>query len=57
MTQEELEEFIDSLSSDQFQKIKTFFDTMPMLKHTVKYKCSTCGEDKETTIEGMNSFF
>ena len=54
---EELGEFIDSLSSDQFQKIKTFFDTMPMLKHTVKYKCGTCGEDKETTIEGMNSFF
>ncbi len=56
-SEEELEEFIDSLSSDQFQKIKTFFDTMPMLKHTVKYKCGTCGEDKETTIEGMNSFF
>ena len=56
-SEEELGEFIDSLSSDQFQKIKTFFDTMPMLKHTVKYKCSTCGEDKETTIEGMNSFF
>lgn len=56
-SEEELGEFIDSLSSDQFQKIKTFFDTMPMLKHTVKYKCGTCGEDKETTIEGMNSFF
>ena len=56
-TEEELEDFIDSLSSEQFQKIKIFYDTMPVLKHTVKYKCSTCGEDKETTLEGMNSFF
>ncbi len=28
-----------------------------VLKHTVKYKCTTCGEDKETTIQGLNSFF
>jgi DNA-directed RNA polymerase subunit RPC12/RpoP len=27
------------------------------LKHTVKYKCGTCGEEKETILEGMNSFF
>ena len=56
-TEEELEEFIESLNSDQFQKIRSFYDTMPVLKHTVKYKCSTCGEEKETTIQGLDSFF
>ena len=56
-TDEELEEFVDSLSSEQFLKIKNFYDTMPVLRHIVKYKCSTCGEDKETTIDGLNSFF
>ena len=56
-TDEELEEFIDSLNSDQFKKIKEFFDTMPTLKHTTKYKCETCGEEKETTLQGLNSFF
>ena len=56
-TDKELEEFIDSLNSEQFQKVKGFYDTMPVLRHIVKYKCSTCGEDKETTLEGMNSFF
>ena len=49
--------FFDSLTSDQFLKIKDFFETMPTLKHTVKYKCTTCGEDKETTVQGLNSFF
>ncbi len=56
-TGKELDDFLDSLNTQQFMKIKDFFDTMPALKHTVKYKCETCGEDKETTIQGLNSFF
>ena len=56
-TDKELDVFFDSLNSKQFQKLKNFFDTMPVLKHTVKYKCKTCGEEKETTLQGLNSFF
>ncbi len=56
-TDEELDEFIDSLNSQQFKLIRNFFDNMPILKHTVKYKCNTCGEKKETTLQGLNSFF
>ena len=56
-SEKELDEFIDSLNTQQFTLIKDFFDTMPMLKHTVEYKCDICGEKKETTISGLNSFF
>ena len=56
-TDEELDEFIDSLNSQQFKLVKDFFDNMPVLTHTVKYKCETCGEKKETTLTGLNSFF
>ena len=56
-SEKELDEFFDSLTTDQFTKIRDFFETMPTLKHTVKYKCLTCGEDKETTVQGLNSFF
>ena len=56
-TDKELDEFVESLNTQQFTLIRDFFDTMPVLKHTVKYKCETCGEDKETTIQGLNSFF
>ena len=56
-TDEELDEFIDSLNSQQFNLVKDFFDNMPILKHTVKYKCNTCGEKKETILQGLNSFF
>jgi hypothetical protein len=56
-TDEELDEFIDSLNSQQFKLMREFFDNMPVLKHTVKYKCETCGEKKETILQGLNSFF
>ena len=53
----ELDEFIDSLNTKQMEKIRDFFNTMTTLKHTVKYTCKTCNEKKETTIQGLNSFF
>ena len=56
-TDKELDEFIDSLNSQQFKLIRDFFDNIPVLKHTVKYKCETCGEKKETILQGLNSFF
>ncbi len=56
-SEKELDDFLDSLNTEQFLKIQSFYETMPQLKHTVKYKCTTCGEDKETTIQGLNSFF
>jgi len=56
-TEKELDEFVDSLNTKQMDKIRNFFETMPTLKHTVKYKCETCKEEKETTVQGLNSFF
>ena len=53
----ELDEFIESLNTSQMNKIREFFESMPTLKHTVKYKCNTCKEEKETTVQGLNSFF
>ena len=56
-TSKELDEFIDSMDTKQFAKIKEFFDTMPKLQHTINYKCVKCGEDKEVTLQGLDSFF
>ena len=56
-TDKELDDFIDSLNTKQMDKIRNFFETMPTLKHTVKYNCKTCGEEKETTVQGLNSFY
>lgn len=53
----ELDEFIDSLNSEQFLKIRKFFETMPKLKHEVEYTCSECNHVNVVTLEGLNSFF
>lgn len=56
-TKEELIEFIDGLSQNQFEKLSAFFDTMPKLKHTIKWKCAGCGCDEEVDLEGLANFF
>lgn len=55
-SREEIDTFMDDLSADTLIEIKRFFDTMPKLRHEMKYKNKN-GEDKTFVIEGMQSFF
>ena len=57
MDSAELEEFLESMSHDQFIMIQYFFDTMPKLKHTVKVKNPNTEVESEVVLEGLNSFF
>jgi folate-dependent tRNA-U54 methylase TrmFO/GidA len=58
-TKKELKEFILNLSQAQFDKINTFYETMPKLQHTFKVTCKNkkCKNKEERTIQGMQSFF
>ena len=56
-TKKELTEFIESLSSSQFAKIKDFLEGMPTLRHTVTWKCSKCDKTAPIVLEGIDSFF
>ena len=56
MNQKELQEFIESMTTDQFQKVTEFFTTMPKLKHTVKVTNPNTGVENEIVLEGMQSF-
>jgi hypothetical protein len=56
-TDEELDEFIDSLSTDHLDKINNFFETMPKLTHTVKVKNPKTKKTREVVIEGFQNFF
>jgi len=57
MTKEEIVEFLEQLSSKQFQDIQKFFDTMPKLSHTLKVQNPNTGVESEITLEGFQSFF
>jgi hypothetical protein len=53
----ELDEFIDSLSTEAFEAIGKFFETMPKLLHVVKVKNPKTNVESEVIIEGIDSFF
>tara|TARA_B100000029_G_C17536330_1_gene945016 strand:- start:287 stop:970 length:684 start_codon:yes stop_codon:yes gene_type:complete len=57
MDQDELEEFINSLSTEHLEKINEFFDTMPKLTHAIKVKNPNTKKTGEVLIEGIQSFF
>jgi len=56
-TPEQKVEFVESMTAQQLQKISKFFDTMPRIRHTVKYKCKGCGQEDTVTLEGLADFF
>jgi hypothetical protein len=57
MSESELEEFIDSLTSDQFSKVTDFFDTMPKVQYSVEVTNPKTKKKGEVVIEGIQSFF
>jgi hypothetical protein len=56
-TKEELMNFINNLTTDQFNKIEQFFETMPKLYYDVHYTCPVCKKEHHKVLEGLNSFF
>lgn len=56
-TQEELIEFLNNLTSDQFEKLQKFFYTMPQLRAYITYTCPVCNKVHNKYMEGLASFF
>ena len=54
---EELISFFDQLTSQQFQEVQAFFDTMPKLQHTVKVINPKTKVESSVTLEGLSAFF
>ena len=57
MNEKDLDEFIESMSHQQFEKVQQFFATMPKVKHVVNVKNPNTGVESEIVLEGMQSFF
>lgn len=57
VTSKELDEFIDSLPTETFEKMAIFFDTMPKLTHVIEVKNPKTEVTSEVVIQGMESFF
>ena len=49
--------FLESLSHQQFEKIQTFFESMPTIKHEIEVENPKTGVKSTMTLSGMNDFF
>ena len=57
MSEKDLEEFIDSLTGEQFEKVGEFFETMPKVQHAIEVTNPKTKKKGEVVIEGIQSFF
>ena len=57
MSDTELAEFLDNMTTEPFEKIQNFFTTMPKIIHVVKVTNPKTKKKGEVVIEGIESFF
>lgn len=53
----EIDEFIESLSLEQFDKISNFFASLPQLRHKESWNCEKCGSENNVELKGLQNFF
>ena len=56
-SKEEMKKFIESLTSEHFQKIQTFFNTMPRLQHELEVENPKTKVKSKVVLSGLQSFF
>ena len=56
-TKEEMQTFLESLSTDVFVKIQNFFNTMPRLQHEVEVENPKTKVKSKIMLSGLQSFF
>ena len=56
-TKKEVNEFLESMNSNQFKEIETFFTTMPKLSHTIKVTNPKTKVESDVVLEGLAAFF
>ena len=57
VSNKELVDFIDSMSTDNLESIGVFFSTMPSLTHMIKVKNPKTKKNVEVELSGLQSFF
>ena len=54
---DESKAWVEGLTNNQFEKIQSFFETMPTLRHVLKVKNPKTKVVNEVVLEGLSDFF
>ena len=53
----DLQSIIDQMSSDQFLKLKDFYESIPKVSKNIEFTCGSCNNENKLKMEGLASFF
>lgn len=56
-SKEEIEEFVYSLTKEQFDRLEKFFVTSPKIVQHIECDCPKCGKHNISKLEGLQNFF
>jgi phage pi2 protein 07 len=56
LSEKDISDFIDQLTTEQFEKVMVFFNTMPKVRHTVTFVNPKTSAINEVVLEGLESF-
>ena len=56
-SKEDLTNFVNNLTQEQFSKLQKFFETMPKLEKVIEFDCPVCKYHHKQTIQGLEGFF
>ena len=56
-SKKDINDFLDSMNSNQFKEIESFFETMPKLTHVVNVTNPKTKVKSDVVLEGLASFF
>lgn len=56
-SKESVLEFVDSMTTEQFERVADFVNSAPAIKQDVTFKCKSCGHDNLHELKGIDDFF
>ena len=54
---EEIDDYLGSLTQQQFDGVKAFFETLPRLEKEINLNCKKCKNETTMTLRGLTDFF
>ena len=57
LSKKELDEYVNHLTTRQFNLIRKYFESLPVVSHLIKYKNPKSGKDFTLTLQGASDFF
>lgn len=55
-SQQEVQEFLENMTGEQFAKIRTYVEGIPKLSHNIDFNCGSCSHENKVTVEGLQNF-